>query len=685
MAAASTPGDPNLLGATWDGTATNLAVISSAGFYSGNVVACRLGEDHTEQQFTLFATPDGVWCGRIPALRPGDRYAFRSSGPHDPARGLYFDPTVLLSDPYAKAFTPALDGGARNRNSVVVDDTYDWAGDIPPRTPTVDSVFYETHVRGLTIQRPDIPVAVRGTFAGLASPPMLTYLKKLGVTTIELMPVHEFLSEQNLLDRGLKNFWGYSTLGYFAPHSGYSSAGTRGEQVIEFRDMVKTAHTAGLEIVIDVVFNHTAEGAADGPSLSWRGLANDVYYRLDPNDPSRYVDTTGTGNSLATGQPEVLRMILDSLRYWVTEMHVDGFRFDLAAELARQHGFVDRTSAFFDLLYQDPVLGRVKLVAEPWDVGAPDSYQVGRFPPRWSEWNDRFRDDIRDYWRGSADIGSLATRLAGSSDVYQGTRRGPDASTNFVTCHDGKTLADLVSYRGKHNQANQMGDSAPDAFDRSDNHGVEGPSADPVIIAARLRDSRNLLLTVLTAQGVPLLLGGDERRRTQNGNNNAYCQDNAISWYDWTASVESDALTAFTSLAVATRKAHPALSRSNFLTGTTAPGSPLADVQWFGADGNQPRWNDPQQRFLCALLDGRSTGSTSPDGTPTLDDDVLVIINGGTGTVPFTLPGRSSAVYTVLITTDSDDGRPAAGTTAVGSPLAVPGRTMLIATSPIPH
>jgi isoamylase len=683
----ATRGDGAVLGAIPDGGGTNFAVFASSAAHGGAVTLCLLDDAGGERRVPMWREHD-VWTARVPGVGPGQLYGYRATGTRDPSRGLLFDGSRLLLDPYARAMTPVDPAQPRLLRSVVADGSFDWAGDRPPRRPWRDTVLYETHVRGISATHPGVPEGRRGTYAGLASAPVLDHLAGLGVTAVELMPVHQHLDEPFLLDRGLRNYWGYSTIGFFAPHAAYSAGGTRGEQVRELKEAVRALHARGLEVILDVVYNHTAEGSAGDPALAFRGLANDVYYRSDPADPGRYTDTTGTGNSLDTGRPEVLRLIMDSLRYWVTEMHVDGFRFDLAAELARQHGYVDRLSAFFDLVYQDPVLGRVKLIAEPWDVGAPDSYQVGRFPDGWAEWNDHVRDTVRDFWRGRAPAADLGNRLGGSSDLFGASRRGPDASVNFVTAHDGKTLADLVTYAGKHNEANGESNRDGAGDDRADNYGVEGPTADVAISTLRRRQRRNLLGTLLVAQGVPMIAGGDEIGRTQRGNNNAYCQDNEISWYDWSATDDAARMTAFVRRAVALRLGHPALRRTGFLTGGP-PDAALPDVSWFGADG-QPmspaRWNDPGGHFLGFLLAGDRV-DPSGDGEPgggERDADVLVLLNAGPDEVRVPLPGRRGAAYTVALDTAAEDGAGSAAAVPAGQPLAVGGRTLVVALSPLP-
>ena len=663
------PGDPYLLGATWDGQGTNFAVHSSAGVYGGDVALCLLDGDR-EQRVPLSVDCD-IWHVYVPGVAPGQRYGYRASGPHAPSRGLFFDAGTLLLDPYAKAMRPV---GPRHLESLVADTAFDWGEDRPPRRPWAETVLYETHVKGISAAHLDVPAGMRGTYAGLAHPAITDHLTQLGVTALELMPVQQFLSEPFLLERGLSNYWGYSTIGFFAPHAGYSTAGEQGGQIPEFKAMVAALHAAGIEVILDVVYNHTAEGGPGDPALCFRGLANETYYRLDPADPSRYIDTTGTRNTLNAGRPEVLRLILDSLRHWVTEMHVDGFRFDLAATLARQHGSVDRLSAFFDLLYQDPLLNRVKLIAEPWDVGAPDSYQVGRFPAGWNEWNDRYRDTVRDFWRGAPAVADLGRRLTGSADLYAADRRGPDASVNFVTCHDGMTLTDLVSYSRKHNEANGEDNRDGTGNDHSSGYGAEGPTVDPAITALRERQRRNLLTTLLLSQGVAMLYGGDELGRTQRGNNNAYCQDNEVSWYDWAHA--DPAFTAFVRRIVALQRAHPALRRRDFLTGSGTP----PDIAWYDRDGapmTPGRWQDPGTRFLGYVLAG---DSVSPG-----DDDMLVLLNADEADAVFTVPGRPGSVYEIAVDTSAADGAPTpAASFKTGDRCTVPPRTVLVALAALP-
>ncbi len=654
------PGRPFPLGATPSGTGTNFAVASEA---ADQVLLCLFDADGVETRLALPDSDDGIWHGFVPGIGVGQRYGYRVTGPYNPALGLWCNPAKLLLDPYARAtsgplvwgenllgYLPGdldrrsdLDSAPSVPRSLVVDSSFAWGDQPRPQTPYRDTIIYELHVKGFTQARSDVPAALRGTYAGLAHPPVVEYLAGLGVTAVELLPVHQFLTIGDLAGSGLSNYWGYNTIGFFAPHDGYSAAvraGHPGGQVWEFQAMVQALHRAGLEVLVDVVFNHTAEGDQFGPTLCFRGLDNPAYYRLRPDDPRRYVDTTGTGNSVNAADVTCLRLIMDSLRYWVTEMHVDGFRFDLATTLARERGGFDRLAAFFDIVAQDPVISQIKLIAEPWDVGQPDSYSVGRFPALWSEWNGRYRDTVRDFWRGQAmTLPDFATRIAGSADLYGTARRRPSASINFVTAHDGFTLRDLVSYSRKHNEAN--GEDNRDGTDdnRSWNCGAEGPTDDPDIVALRARQSRALLATLLLSRGVPMLLGGDELGRTQGGNNNAYCQDNPTSWVDWD---NADAgLTAFTRRIIEFRRAHPALRRGRYLSD---PGY----VVWFTPEGRpmtQADWQSPGLKSVAVFVDGTVAPDHDARGRPMLDDDVLVLVNGSAQPVTFTIPdagkGRS--------------------------------------------
>jgi isoamylase len=670
-------GSGRVLGAHWDGRGTNFAVLSTAGAYGGAVELCLVGGDGDGEERIAMSVEQDVWHVYLPDVGPGQRYGYRASGPFEPERGLHFDHDRMLCDPYALALEPIGGDRPRDVHSLVVDEAYDWGDDAPPNIPWPKTVLYETHVQGISRRHPLVPDGLRGTYAGMASVPVVEHLVDLGVTAVELLPVHAFVSEQRLLDMGLVNYWGYATLGFFAPHAPYRSSLQPGSQVAEFKTLVKTLHAAGIEVILDVVYNHTCEGRPGGPALCFRGLANEIYYRLAPGDLSRYVDTTGTSNTLNVDRPEVLRLIMDSLRYWVTEMHVDGFRFDLAATLARDRGSFDRLASFFDLVYQDPVVGAVKLIAEPWDTGMDESaYQVGRFPHGWAEWNDRYRDEVREFWRRRGGVRAMGYRLTGSSDLYGADRRGPDASVNFVTAHDGKTLADLVAYERKHNEANGEDNRDGAGDDRAQSFGVEGETDDPEILAARARQQRNFIATLMLSEGVPMLLGGDERGRTQRGNNNAYCQANEISWYDWSADPAAEALTAFTRHAIGVATAHATLRRTSFFDGGGDP----PDIAWFDAAG-QPMtsaaWSDAGSHFIAYLLAG--------DQADEPDEDVLVVVNASLEAAAFAAPGIEGQRFALLLDTGIDDGRPALGAGFDhGAVLDVAPRTVLVAAAPRP-
>ncbi|MGI9034260.1 MAG: glycogen debranching protein GlgX [Acidimicrobiales bacterium] len=661
------PGSPYPLGATWDGEGTNFALFSEG---AQGVELCLFGDGGAETRVPLTEVTALVWHGYVAGVSPGCHYGFRVFGPYDPARGLRFNPCKLVIDPYARAIDGVLnwddavfgyrgddDDVADDRDSaphvpksVVADPLFPWGDDHRPHTPWHDTVIYETHVKGFTARHPGVPEPLRGTYAGLASPAAVDHLVKLGVTAVELLPVHHFVAEHHLVQTGLTNYWGYNTLGYFAPHATYSASGGGGQQVREFKAMVRTLHAAGIEVILDVVYNHTAEGNHLGPTLSFRGIDNTAYYRLVDGDARHYMDYTGTGNTLNALNPDVLRLIMDSLRYWVNEMHVDGFRFDLASALARGFHEVDRLSAFFDLIHQDPVVSQVKLIAEPWDVGE-GGYQVGNFPVLWTEWNGRYRDQVRDFWRGrDASVAEMGYRLTGSSDLYQDDGRHPHASINFATAHDGFTLADLVSYDDKHNQAN--GDDNRDGTDdnRSWNCGVEGPTSDPTIAALRRRQQRNFLATVLLSQGVPMLLGGDEMGRTQMGNNNAYCQDNTLSWHDWDLDDGDADLFELTRHLVALRRSHPVFHRRRFFQGRPIHGSGLADIGWFLPDGGEmteQEWTSGRVQSIAMFLNGDQIG-TGPKGKPIVDDSFMVLLNGPEA-VRFMLPDSKWAATLELI------------------------------------
>jgi isoamylase len=664
------PGAAYPLGASCDGVGTNFAIFSEI---AEGVDLCLLDADGTEERIPLREVDGFVWHGYLHGVGPGQRYGYRVRGPHRPAAGHRCNPAKLLLDPYAKAVEGSVTFGqavfgykfARPRQqdttdsapfmprSVVASPFFDWANDRSPHTPYHQSVIYEAHVAGLTRLHPDVPEHERGTYAGLAHPAVIDYLTRLGITAIELMPVHQFVSDGFLADRGLSNYWGYNTIGFFAPHNAYSSSGQLGEQVPEFKAMVRALHEAGIEVILDVVYNHTAEGNHLGPTLSFRGIDNTAYYRLAESDQRYYQDTTGTGNSFNVQNPHALQLIMDSLRYWVLEMHVDGFRFDLAAALARQFHEVDRLSAFFDLVQQDPVVSQVKLIAEPWDVG-DGGYQVGNFPPLWTEWNGKYRDAVRDFWRGQpAALPEFASRLTGSADLYDADSRRPIASVNLVTCHDGFTLADLVSYDRKHNQDN--GEDGRDGSDdnRSWNCGTEGPTDNPDILALRARQQRNLLATLLLSQGVPMLLAGDELGRTQHGNNNAYCQDNELSWLQWpfselqpgslaisdSAGIQAD----FTRQLIRLRADHPVFRRRRFFTGPTGKGTAAnqGDIAWFRPDSSlmeDADWEAGFAKSLTVFLNGDAITEPGPRAEPITDESFLLMFNAAEHDVEFIIP-----------------------------------------------
>src|SRR5579859_1560519 len=657
------PGDSYPLGATYDGAGTNFGLFSEV---AQRVELCLFDDDGSESRVDLREVDGFVWHGYLPGISPGQRYGYRVHGPYNPGAGQRCNPSKLLLDPYAKAIDGHVTWGQpvfsypfghpdrRNNTdsapyvprSVVINPYFDWGLDRPPRIQYHDSVIYEAHVRGLTMLHPVVPEEQRGTYLGLAHPAIISHLHRLGVTAIELMPVHQYVTDSHLNDRGLHNYWGYNTIGFFAPHNAYAASSLRGQQVQEFKTMVRALHEANIEVILDVVYNHTAEGNHLGPTLSFRGIDNAGYYRLVDDDRRYYMDTTGTGNSLLMRHPHVLQMIMDSLRYWVLDMHVDGFRFDLAAALARQLSEVDRLSAFFDLVQQDPVVSQVKLIAEPWDVG-DGGYQVGNFPPLWSEWNGKYRDTIRDLWRGQhATLPEFASRLTGSSDLYQQDSRRPVASVNFVTAHDGFTLTDLVSYDHKHNEAN--GEDNRDGSDdnRSWNCGAEGPSGDPGILALRARQKRNFLTTLLLSQGVPMLLAGDEMGRTQQGNNNAYCQDNEISWVNWAVDDEGDlALVDYVRALIRLRAGHPVFRRRRFFRGQAIRGGRqrLGDIAWFtplGQEMTGEDWDAGFAKSLTVFLNGHAITEPDRRGQRISDDSFLLLFNASEHDLVFALPPR---------------------------------------------
>ncbi|HET8893645.1 MAG TPA: glycogen debranching protein GlgX [Gaiellaceae bacterium] len=661
------PGTPFPLGPTWDGQGTNFSIFSEN---AERVELCLFDEHDEETRLEVRQRTAFNWHCYLPGVRPGQRYGYRVHGAYDPKSGRRFNPHKLLIDPYAKAiegpilwdrgntlpYLPSVDkdadllidtanDAAAIPKCVVIDPHFDWEDDRPPATPWHDTVIYEAHVKGFTKLRADVRDDLRGTYAGLASVPALEYLRELGVTAVELLPIHHIADEGFLHDRGLTNYWGYSSIGYLCPHALYSATGTRGEQVREFKGMVKALHRAGIEVILDVVYNHTAEGNHVGPLLSFRGVDNTSYYRLMPDDPRFYQDFTGTGNSLNPAHPSVLRLIMDSLRYFVTECHVDGFRFDLASALAREFYEVDRLSTFFDTIHQDPVISQVKLIAEPWDVG-PGGYQVGNFPVLWAEWNGIYRDTMRDFWRSRASVAQFASRFTGSSDLYESDGREPFASINFITAHDGFTLRDLVSYNDKHNESNGEGNKDGTDDNRSWNHGVEGPTDDPAINELRARQQRNFFATLLLSQGVPMLLGGDELGRTQRGNNNAWCQDDELSWFDWESA--DGELLEFVRRLIRMRREHPVFRRATFLTGRESRGSGLPDVWWFRPDGRrmtQRDWRREDAFSLGAFLNGDEIASRTPHGEEIVDDSFLLLFNAHSEPVTFTLPTRRFGPY----------------------------------------
>jgi isoamylase len=694
------PGRPFPLGATWDGHGTNFSLFSEN---AEAVMLCLFDSGDGETCVPLRERTAFNWHGYLPGVGPGQRYGYRVRGPYDPEAGHRFNPSKLLIDPYAKSIEGPIRWDAANVHpypppadpndaedadlerddtdsapampkSVVIDQDFDWEGDHRPNTPFHETVIYEVHVKGFTKRHPGVREDLRGTYAGLADPAALQYLKDLGVTAVELLPIHHIADESFLHERGQTNYWGYSTIGFLAPHSTYAATGIRGQEVREFKGMVKALHRAGIEVILDVVYNHTAEGNRLGPMLSFRGVDNASYYRLMPDEPRRYMDFTGTGNSLNPVHPSVLRLIMDSLRYWVVECHVDGFRFDLASALAREFYDVDRLSAFFDTIHQDPVLSQVKLIAEPWDVG-PGGYQVGNFPVLWSEWNGIYRDVMRDFWRGEASVADFASRLTGSSDLYRDDGRHPFSSINFITAHDGFTLRDLVSYNSKHNEANQEGNRDGTDDNRSWNCGVEGETDDPEVNALRARQQRNFLATLLLSQGTPMLLGGDELGRTQHGNNNAWCQDNELSWFDWDA-VDEDLL-AFAKQVIALRIGHPVFRRRQFLSGTEEEGSGLPDVWWFRADGEAMTDGDWYgDRLLGMFLNGEEIETPDARGRRIVDDSFVLLFNAHHDDAEFTLPGeRFGGAWTVELRTDTDG---AGETVVAGGTVPVPSRSLVL-------
>ena len=701
------PGKPYPLGATWDGQGTNFALFSE---HATGVRLCLFDDPAGATESAAIRLTEctaHVWHGYLPGVRPGQVYGYRVEGPYDPASGHRFNPNKLLLDPYARAIEGAVDwtapvygyriGDPKGDLSVdprpdagavpkgvVADPYFDWGNDRPPGVPWHNSVIYEVHVKGFTNRHPEVPPDLRGTYAGLAHPAAISHLSKLGVTAVELLPVHAFLDDGFLVKKGLHNYWGYNTIGFFAPERRYAGTGVPGSQVGEFKAMVKALHAAGIEVILDVVYNHTAEGNHLGPTLSFRGIDNLAYYRLVPDNKRYYIDFTGTENTINVRHPQVLQLIMDSLRYWVQEMHVDGFRFDLAAALARELFDVDRLSAFFDIIHQDPVLSQVKLIAEPWDIGE-GGYQVGNFPVLWTEWNGKYRDSVRSFWRGDQrSVAEMGYRLTGSSDLYQSDGRRPYASINFATAHDGFTLEDLVSYNEKHNEAN--GENNRDGSDDncSFNYGVEGPTDDPAILAVRDRQKRNFLATLLLSQGVPMLCGGDELGRTQLGNNNGYCQDNEISWFDWDLEARDRRLLAFTQRLIALRAEHPVLRRRTFFQGRKIRGSDVKDLTWYRPDGEEmtdAEWFDSREHALGLRLAGDAIDEQDERGNRIAGDTLLILLNAEEGPVSFKLPRfgqRTGSAWEVLIDTALDGDAPHGRWGDGGGGLELAGRSVVL-------
>lgn len=697
------PGTPYPLGATFDGAGTNFALFSSI---ADRVELCLINGDEntglTEKRIELQEVDAHVWHCYLPDIRPGQRYGFRVHGPYDPDHGHRCDPSKILLDPYAKAICgqverhqanfsydfndptqrSELDSLRHTMLSVVINPFFNWGHDRPPEHSYHDSVIYEAHLKGMTQLHPDIPEDVRGTYRGMAHPAMINYLTDLGITAVELMPIHQYVNDTSLIERGLSNYWGYNTIGFFAPHNQYSASGEHGEQVDEFKTLVKAYHEADIEVILDVVYNHTAEGNHMGPTLSFRGIDNASYYRLVEDDKTHYFDTTGTGNSLTMNSPHTLQLIMDSLRYWILEMHVDGFRFDLASTLARELYEVDKLSSFFDIIQQDPVISQVKLIAEPWDIGE-GGYNVGGFPPLWTEWNGKYRDTIRDYWRGEpSTLSEFASLLSGSSDLYENSGRRPFASINFVTAHDGFTMRDLVSYNERHNEANGENNADGESHNRSWNCGAEGPTDDPQIKELRLRQIRNLFTTLLTSQGVPMISHGDELGRTQQGNNNTYCQDNELSWVHWDLTENQEELRDFVKSLVALRTKHPVFRRRRFFQGAAGRGgqSERGDIEWMRNDAEPMEdadWNTWYAHAVLVFLNGARIAEPDSRGNPVFDDDFLLAFNASTDDLDFVIPHSENETpwQTVINTFDPVD---TGGELHSGDIFQVPSRSVQI-------
>ena len=696
------PGSPTPLGTKWDGRGTNFSIFSAM---ADGVELCLFDDDGGEQRIGLTEVDSHRWHAYLPHAGPGTRYGFRVHGPWDPEHGCWCNPSKLLLDPYATAidgevqWDAAAFGYERGNElepdttdsapfmprSIVTSPYFDWSNDRSPARPMPETVIYELHVKGFTQTHPGVPEHLRGTYAGLSHPAVIDHLLKLGITAVELQPVHHFLHDAHLVDQGLRNYWGYNSIGYLAPHAGYRSVERPEDVVGEFKQMVRNFHDAGIEVILDVVYNHTAEGNHLGPTVGFRGIDNLAYYRVEPDHPMYYRDYTGTGNSMNMRHPNVLQLVMDSLRYWASEMHVDGFRFDLASTLARELHDVDRLSAFFDLIQQDPIVSAVKLIAEPWDVG-DGGYQVGNFPPYWSEWNGRYRDTVRDYWRGEPGVlAEFATRLSGSSDLYADDSGTPTGSINFVTAHDGFTLNDLVSYNDKHNEANGEDNNDGESYNRSWNCGAEGPTDDPDIEWLRLRQIRNFLATMLVSQGVPMLLAGDEARRTQQGNNNTYCQDSELSWINWDTVAEHESLVQEVGRLIALRSSHPALRRRRWLTGEVVDEDDVGDLTWVHPNGHTfgvDDWGDEDLRCVGMLLNGDAISEAGTQGEPLSDDWFLVLCNSGADSVSWKLPDVPRAWSFELDTSLPPDAQPVGA--GVETPLEVGARSVVILRSDTP-
>lgn len=698
------PGQSYPLGSKYDGAGTNFAIFSDV---AEKVELCLIDAECNEERILLDEVDAHIWHCYLPGIKPGQRYGFRVHGPYNPAEGKRCDPSKLLVDPYARAFDGEFDGhpslfsydindpdNPERRNtedslehtmkSVVVNPFFDWGSDRSPNTPYNETVIYEAHVKGMTMRHPDVPESLRGTYAGLAHPSIIEHLKDLGITAIELMPVHQFLQDDRLRDLGLRNYWGYNTFGFFAPQQDYAAAQEPGGAVSEFKGMVRAFHEAGIEVILDVVYNHTAEGNHMGPTIAFRGIDNEAYYRLVDGDKAHYMDYTGTGNSLNVRDPHPLQMIMDSLRYWVSEMHVDGFRFDLASTLARELHDVDKLATFFDLVQQDPIVSQVKLIAEPWDVGE-GGYQVGNFPPLWTEWNGKYRDTVRDFWRGEpSTLGEFASRLTGSSDLYANNGRRPTASINFITAHDGFTLNDLVSYNHKHNDANGEDGRDGESHNRSWNCGEEGPTQDPEINKLRARQRRNFLTTLLLSQGTPMIAHGDEMARTQDGNNNVYCQDNETSWMDWELADKNAALMEFTKRLITIRRNHPVFRRRRFLAGGPL-GSEVGDrdIAWLVPSGKlmgQSDWDFAFGKSLMVYFNGKAIQEPDARGQRIEDDSFIMMFNAYHEPIDFTLPDAEfGPAWKLIVDTNVDTGYPdEAKTLRAGDSITVEARSTLI-------